>query len=208
VSAIDYKGQAIAAQLLSSVDVVMLFGMTEKAGLLLKDLKDMRTRSRAPGRPLVIVSDGSTTGELIDVSGASSECIWGSFPFGAPRAFLQRLDQTKYSAPSYYAYGFDAIVLAKSILASTGNNWSRAEIGREFRTLATTKQSIQGMAGRYEFDADGGLRFFLIDPISGRADLPAADAAEQYHLWRVQRDAGKLRWVHREYRTTLFKACP
>jgi ABC-type branched-subunit amino acid transport system substrate-binding protein len=186
------------------LDGVLLFGMTAKATSLVKAIAHVRKRlGLAQGRPLVVVSDGSTNQQLINDAGDDTECVWGVFPFGEPRddfADSVNWSKNKYlTAPSFYAYGYDAVIVAHRVIMATAPRVSRNAISDQFRALSTQKVFLKGMDGVYEFGTDGGLHSFW--------DKDRKTQLDQFHLWQVQRKNGGLSWQHRRRRESLLAGC-
>jgi ABC-type branched-subunit amino acid transport system substrate-binding protein len=179
------------------VDVVLFFGMTNRAVQLLQALTNLTTHDK---RPVIIVSDGSTTTKLIDLAGSNAKCVWGAFPFGEAREFQAEMPDSYKHLPSYFAYGYDAYLIGLKSLQEAGKEPTRKVVGEQFKKLATEKQFISGMAGRYEFDSAGGLRFFL------DKDNPNL-VLGQYHLWQLREQQGKVVWDHRSWRDPLNVGC-
>ncbi|HEY0080225.1 MAG TPA: ABC transporter substrate-binding protein [Pyrinomonadaceae bacterium] len=186
----------------SSADVILFFGMTDKATKLLAALDKVRRDLRLPKtKPIVVLSDGSTTSNLIDEAKESARCVWGSFPYGEARDFMDNIPHEVADIPSFFAYGHDALLIAMNTISDVGDKVTRETIKVEFQKLAKEKETLRGMNGIYEFAYDGGLRFFL-DPKEQSRILG------QYHLWQVRSLSGTLRWDHRTWRDSLAQGCP
>jgi ABC-type branched-subunit amino acid transport system substrate-binding protein len=183
------------------VDAILFFGMTDKATKLLAALDKVRRNLHlSAAKPVVILSDGSTTTNLINEAKESTRCAWGSFPYGEPRDFMDNMPNDLVDIPSYFAYGHDALLIAMNTISDVGDNVARETIKVEFQKLAKEKETLSGMNGIYEFASDGGLRFFL-DPKDRSRVLG------QYHLWQVRLQNGTLKWDHRRWRDSL-EGCP
>jgi ABC-type branched-subunit amino acid transport system substrate-binding protein len=182
-----------------AVNAILFFGMTNRAAQLLQALNNAETKLPKT-KPVVVVSDGSTTSKLIDIANKNSLCVWGAFPFGEPRGFESNMPDSYKHLPSFFAYGYDAYLIALQAMGDAGKDLSRETVAQQFKRLAIEKRPISGMAGVYEFDSEGGLRFFL-DNANPRLVLG------QYHLWQVREDHGKLVWSHRKWREGLDVGC-
>lgn len=184
-----------------NVDVILFFGMTDKAKQLLEALTKVRRNLHFPStKPIVIISDGSTTTDLIDTAKENARCVWGSFPYGEPRDFKGNMPNDLANVPSYFAYGHDALVIAMHTISDVGEQVTRESIKKEFEKLAKEKEVLTGMNGTYEFASDGGLRFFMDVNDPNRV-------LGQYHLWQIRSPAGKLKWEHRRWRNSLEVGC-
>jgi ABC-type branched-subunit amino acid transport system substrate-binding protein len=182
-------------------NAILFLGMTDKATKLLGALDKVRSKLRLPlTKPVVILSDGSTTTNLIEESKESAKCVWGSFPFGEARDFKSAIDKDVAEVPSFFAYGHDALLIAMNTISDVGANVNREAIKVEFQKLAKDKETLRGMNGVYEFATDGGLRFFL-DP------KDTSHLLGQYHLWQVRSRDGTLKWGHRTWRDSLDEGC-
>jgi ABC-type branched-subunit amino acid transport system substrate-binding protein len=198
---VAYKDQPLMPLIESGhPNVVILFGMTDKAERLAKEFS--RLPSNGSKKPLVILSDGAATDQFVSDADAAAECFWGLFPSGVPVdvAKVRGVDPT---IPSFYVYGYDAVGITKYLIQNArrdGKSANRENLGEEFRRLSQRKVFVRGLAGYYDFSPDGGLRFLY-------QDEQAQTSIDQFHFWRVRANGRKLFWVHRPGRESLALGC-
>jgi ABC-type branched-subunit amino acid transport system substrate-binding protein len=185
-------------------DAIVLFGMKEKAIPLLD------ARAQVPpqtiNNPVLIVSDGATTEETLQAAARAHFPIWGVFPASQPPK--EKVAQARHydRKPSYYPYGYDAIMIAAHAITdiqSRGEVPNRLTLQKEFTRIVSERgHFVDGLAGKYEFGSDGGLRFLLSDRTGWPDEL-----LESYHFWYTDL-SGNPQWLHRGSRSSLHCFTP
>lgn len=189
-------GSRLNNELVKGVDVVILFGMRDKAVPLVRSLRAVHTQRNQPKKaPILILSDGSTTPEFVRDASNVGLCTWGLFPAGESGRLGNPSD-----LPSYYLYGYDAVVVAKKIVLSGGSPPSRDSVAQELKLLTLRKNEfVAGRAGYYEFWLDGGMRFLFPQEPNRDDPTEGEKTIDQYHLWQVlQKGSLPPAWYHRK----------
>jgi ABC-type branched-subunit amino acid transport system substrate-binding protein len=180
-------------------DAIILFGMKEKAKVLLESRPKLRPQDGKD--PIVIVTDGATTEETLQSAATAHFRIWGVFPASQPPDDKALEARHYLKKPSFYPYGYDAVMVAahaiKDVIAK-GDTPSRQTLKDEFVRISGERgHFIDGLAGKYEFGSDGGLRFLLSDKTEWPDEL-----LEPYHFWYTNL-SGNPEWQHRGSRSSL-----
>jgi hypothetical protein len=153
------------------------------------------TKGRKPKRgPILIVTDGSVNQALL-ARGPEVECIWGTFPVGGSP------NHESSPAPTFAAFAIEAIAIVE--------HWAEAqrEKGRPLsrREFSAYVQSLKGRGATALAANDTPIGFGRTGRRVIVFDDTKTDWPNYYHTLQVRSDtAYPRRWVHREYRSTLF----